>query len=201
MLQVLNGEPTFFLSADDYINTTINGSFGVEELGNFDDDFIGFTFGYQNTSNYYLFDWKQNAKWDAIDGFRLSKITGTDVNFWGHTGSDIEILATDSGGPGNDRGWADNTFYDFSLTFTETGLTVSIDGEQIFAESGTFTAGKFGLYNYSQAHVRYSGLSEVTAPPITPSSNPPVSTVPVPGALYLLGSGITGLLLLRRKKK
>ena len=44
VLQTINGAPTHFVSPNNFINTTIGGSFSVETTS--DDDFIGFVFGF-----------------------------------------------------------------------------------------------------------------------------------------------------------
>src|SRR5690554_3436137 len=44
--QTINGDPTFFVSPNNFLNTAFDGSFSVNTTG--DDDFIGFVFGYQS---------------------------------------------------------------------------------------------------------------------------------------------------------
>jgi len=185
VLQKINGDPTYFVSSADYSNTTFNGSFGVETTG--DDDFIGFIFGATDSNNFFLFDWKQADQWGASEGFTLSQVSGTDVDFWNHTGSDITVLETDYG---STKGWADNTVYDFTLDYTTTSITIAIDGANIFSLSGMSNNpdGKFGFYNYSQSYVRYQGFEQ----------NP--SSVPEPATMLLFGSGLVGLVGFRRRK-
>jgi len=186
VLQTINGNPTYFLSDTNYINTKFDGTFGVETTS--DDDFIGFAFGYNNSNDFLLFDWKQGNQGTAQSGFTLSKITGADVDFWGHTGTDISVLASNYTG---NNGWADNTVYDFSLDFTATSIKISIDGTNIFDVSGSFNSGKFGFYNYSQSHVRYTGFEEEVSP----------SVVPEPSTLAIFALSMIGLASRRFKKK
>ncbi len=186
VFQTINGEPTYFLSDSNYIDTKFDGTFGVET--SIDDDFIGFAFGYNNSNDYLLFDWKQGNQGVASSGFTLSHITGSDVDFWGHTGNDISILASNYTG---NNGWVDNTTYNFSLDFTHSGISIDIDGNNIFDVSGTFQTGKFGFYNYSQSHVRYTGFEET----VSPSKD-----VPEPSTLAIFALGIMGLVSKRKNK-
>jgi hypothetical protein len=186
VLQTINGQPTFFLSDTNYINTKFDGTFGVETSS--DDDYIGFAFGYNNSNDFLLFDWKQGNQGVAQSGFTLSKITGSDAEFWGHTGADLTVLASNYTG---NNGWADNTVYNFSLDFTSTNINISINGANIFDVSGSFNSGKFGFYNYSQSQVRYTGFAEEVSP----------SVVPEPSTLAIFAFGMIGLASRRFKKK
>jgi len=188
VLQTVNGDPTYFLSDTNYINTQFDGSFGVETTS--DDDFIGFVFGYNNSNDFLLFDWKQgNQTWNgdqALSGYTLSKISGSDVNYWDHTGADIAVLASNYAG---NNGWVDNTTYNFNLDFTTTGIKIGIDGTNIFDVSGSFTSGKFGFYNYSQSQVRYTGFTQEVS-----------QSVPEPSTLAIFALGVMGLASRRFKK-
>jgi hypothetical protein len=189
VLQTLNSNPTYFVSDADYINTTFNGSFGVET--GTDDDFIGFVFGFTSLTDFYLFDWKQIDQhtidgW-AYEGFTLSHITGNDVNLWDHSGTDIDVLATNYG---SDKGWVNYTSYSFSLDYSVNKITIAIDSTDIFDVNGTYATGRFGFYDYSQPDVQYHDFEE------NQHGNP----VPIPGAIWLLGSGLFGLVAIRRKR-
>lgn len=213
VLQTRNGEPTFFVSPDNYINTTFNGKFKVNTTS--DDDFIGFVFGYKspltsesdgvNDFDFFLFDWKQSDQSSAYEGFALSRVNGTitDYNpgFWRHTDSTgFDVLAVRYG---STRGWADNTEYEFTLLYQTNRIRIDIkggtgdfvDGQTIFDTPpsavglDSFQDGRFGFYNYSQSNVNYQGFTEEEAPP----------AVPLPAAAWLLGSGLLGLVGLRRR--
>ncbi len=183
VLQTTNGQPTYLLSDTNYINTKFDGKFGVETGS--DDDFIGFVFGYNNSTDFLLFDWKQGNQAGASSGFTLSRISGSDVDYWLHTGTDINVLASDYNG---NNGWADFTSYDFTLNYTSTSIKIDVGGNEIFNLTGSFSDGKFGFYNYSQAYVRYQGFEETVIP-----------SVPEPSAIALIGLGLLGLAATRRK--
>ncbi|MFB2838045.1 PEP-CTERM sorting domain-containing protein [Floridanema evergladense] len=203
VFQTINGYPTFFVSPDNFINTTINGKFKVEEKA--DDDFIGFVFGYQspiaangdkaNEFNFILFDWNQGINGQCPIGFSLAKVNGTITdytNFCKHKESNnFDLIKTDFG---KGKGWKDYTEYDFSLLYQTDRIKIDIDGETIFDVSGKFQPGRFGFYNMSQSKVRYSGFTQ--------EETSPSKSVPEPtSALGLLAFGTFGAASLLKHKQ
>ena len=163
--QTINGEPTFYLSPDTFINVVINGNITV---GVGDDDWVGFVFGYKqpigNSTYYdcYLFDWKQLIQGAGQEGFSLVKIQGNiptgsnSTYFWDHTSDPtFQVLATDYGG---NKGWIDNVTHQVTLAYTSSQITILVDGDTIFDIAGCYEPGRFGFYNYSQANVTYAGF-------------------------------------------
>ena len=204
VIQSINGNPTFFTSADSSINKEYTGSFGVETSS--DDDFVGFVFGFNGLDDFYLFDWKQGSQTyngrTAQEGFTLSKISsGANVtslsNLWDHSGTGISVLGTDYG---STKGWADNVSYDFTLGYSDTEISISIDGgafdnEEIFNFSGlSNNAGKFGFYNSSQGTVRYSGFEEDVC------NQNCTASIPEPGTLAIFALGLIGIASRKFKK-
>jgi Thrombospondin C-terminal region/Alpha/beta hydrolase of unknown function (DUF1400) len=212
--QKINGRPTFFVSPDNFINTTINGKFKV--TGKDDNDFIGFVFGYQspisangdkaNDFNFLLFDWKKTQYHNGVpdrgnEGFGLAKVNGnfpTDddekASFWRHEESqEFDLLATDYG---RGKGWRTNQEYDFTLLYQTDRIKIDIDGKTIFDVRGEFPEGRFGFYNYSQSNVRYSGFTKADIDPQPPKS------VPEPASVFsLLAFGAFGVSFLLKRKQ
>ena len=142
VFQTTNGAPTFFVSPNEFINTTVTGRFGVETTS--DDDFIGFVFGYRSpisangdpdlSAEFILFDWKQNAQSGAPEGFWLGKVSGTQNGvagignqLWPKIGdSNLEVLSF--GTPLVNDGWQDNVVYEFELVYTQTEIQIFIQG-------------------------------------------------------------------------
>jgi cysteine-rich repeat protein len=174
VLQTINGNPTFFVSPNSYLNVLIEGTIAVETTT--DDDIVGFVFGYRSpfrddpdpfyTFDTYLFDWKQidqtfNGSFSA-EGYSLAYVDGIFsvdwVPFWLRTDRlnpnwtvlDTQYSATD--------GWLDNRVNTFRLLHTAHRVDVWINGVRIFQVAGDFQSGHFGFYNNSQQSVRYANF-------------------------------------------
>jgi hypothetical protein len=213
--QSINGDPTFFVGTESFIDTVLRGSIRVATSG--DDDYMGFVMGYQspngtgNDMNYVLLDWKQNTQnfggVTAQEGFSLNRVNGTITDylpgFWGHADSaSFDVLATNFS---TTNGWQDNTTYDFAITYQSNRVSVSLSGgvfttpTTVLDVAGEFGAGRFGFYNYSQANVVYNGFTLQAAPPT--DGPPPVPAIPEPSTYALMFAGLAAVAMAARRRR
>jgi hypothetical protein len=210
--QIVNADPSFYLNNVNQTQYSIDGTWQVQgDAG--DDDYMGFVFGYQNSSNFYLFDWKQGTQGyvgrTAAEGMTIKRFTGATGNglvdlsleeFWENQVSfgDMTVLATNHS---TTAGWVDNTLYNFHLDFDVNpnelhivvmqGATVLWDQK---VNDSTFSGGQFGFFNNSQQNVRYAGFEQTGGIPL--HANPEPQTY----ALMLLGLADTGWIARRRQR-
>lgn len=204
--QVNNADPSLFLNNLNQTSYSIDGQWQV--LTASDDDYMGFVFGYQNSSNFYMFDWKQisqNANSAlAAEGMTIKKYEGATGNalidlslqeFWANTVNvgDITVLATNHS---STAGWADNVLYDFHLDLNVNPGEIHVVIAQgsttlwdVTVNDSTFTSGQFGFYNFSQEQVRYAGFEQTGG-----------TIVPEPWTLPLFGIVLAGLGVVRRRR-
>ncbi len=204
--QTINADPSLYLNNLNQTGYSMDGTWQV--LISSDDDYMGFVFGYQNSSNFYLFDWKQGTQSyvgaSASEGMTIKKMSGATgdglddlslAEFWEneHNLGDMTVLAQNQGSV---EGWLDNKLYNFHLDFNLTPGDIHVivkDGTatlwDVTLNDTTFSSGEFGFYNFSQQSVRYAGFEQTGG-----------TVVPEPATMLLLGSGLIGLAGFRRKK-
>ncbi|MBX3742522.1 MAG: hypothetical protein KF712_16165 [Akkermansiaceae bacterium] len=168
--QRINSAPSALISDQSFLNLRITGSFRVDTTG--DDDFMGFIFGYQNSKQFYVFDWKQATQGSlggtALRGMCIKRFDAgagnfTEADFWwsNENRPNMTILS-----PPNDIPWVDFQEYRITLDFTPGRIVVEVrkdDGtllDRMEVNDNTFTGGSFGFYNYSQDSVIYKGFTQ-----------------------------------------
>lgn len=176
--QAANGQPTFFVSDRNYRDVTIEGTL---QTTLYDDDYIGFVFGYnapiaaagdgEDELDFLVFSWKGRLQTPVSPGFTLARAQGTftvtdiDTAFWQQQSlPTYQVLATDYG---DGRQFIDSHPHRFTLSYGRDRVRIALDGRLIFdvtaAEAGLaeFPDGRFGFYNFSQPNVTYAGFRAV----------------------------------------
>ncbi len=173
-----NADASILLSDFGLTNDRIEGARRVDTSD--DDDYMGFVFGYQNATHYYLFDWKQSDQGDSCGsaerGMHVKVISANSTltcqDFWPTAGNGTRVRTLFH----NTTPWQDFTEYKFTLDFSPGRFTITVKQgdttlETINIQDNTYQAGKFGFYNYSQGQVIYSGFRRtiLTLPDLTAS--------------------------------
>jgi RHS repeat-associated protein len=177
--QLINGYPTALLSDFVASQERIRGTWRVNS--NSDNDFMGFVFGYLDSTHFYLFDWKagtQVSDFGAVGlaGMSVKRIAAdsvlTDNDLWETAGSPDRVTSLYY----NDAPWGSFTDYSFDLKATEGRFTIIISQAGVILNTieitdDQFTPGKFGFYNSSQDSVVYQGFTRSQIPELGYSYN------------------------------
>ncbi len=159
--QATNADASILLSEIDVADKVIWGQFGSGSAP----DFMGFVFGYQNTREFYLFDWKKETAsflnfGQASAGMRLTTFhmdgeepSGRD--FWASDRAEHTTVLLQNNIP-----WVDGVDYDFSIVFSPGSFTIRVwEGETVLeswtVSDSTYPSGRFGYFSNSLQNVRY----------------------------------------------
>ncbi|MDX9753240.1 MAG: SUMF1/EgtB/PvdO family nonheme iron enzyme, partial [bacterium] len=193
--QTTNGNITFFVSPNQIgPGNEFKGSFSASSG---DDDYIGFVFGFQDASNYYVMQWKQGNQADsgwgnAAAGITILKIRDLDpaldssnAALWKAVDdAHVKVLSAWTTATGNGVGFQDGVTYNFHLVIQATSVQVRItrsdDGSLVY-DSGQVpvdeaVTGRFGFYNLSEEYVVYKGFTFAELPTPTPTPTPRASS-------------------------
>lgn len=151
--QSRNNEPSIFLSDFTISNATVDADFRVSSV---DDDFLGFVFGYQNTGDFYVFDW--DAHWNR-SMMQVSVINEGTADPFGIAPVRSAFNVLDS----EPVPWVNETDYHFSLDFQPGFFDIEItQGDSLIRQfsiaDSTFTSGKIGFLTWSLGSVTFSNV-------------------------------------------
>jgi len=162
-LQTLNADASILLSDFSMFRDEVEGTFLAQSSA--DDDYLGFVFGYQDASHYYLFDWKKVSQDKALVGMNV-KVVADDPNLsWGG-----DTWATYPALTNRVRNLYHNSIpyqfgveYRFLLRFSPGDISILVyEATNLLADirlnDTSYPEGRFGFYNFSQDHVRYAGF-------------------------------------------
>ena len=159
--------PVYLLSDEvSVINKVFKGTIAVDLTAGDNDD-IGFAFGYQSTTNTYLWSWDKNGiPYGTIrpnGGHLLYHKTALASGFSTLPGTLLGAVN------GTSQQWSHGVTYQFEILYTSDRIRIKIDGNEKFDVSASdagvasFPAGRFGFYNYSQGNVTFGNVQTASA--------------------------------------
>lgn len=179
LCETLNAKGSALFCGWELNNATISGTFEVKTAA--DDDWVGFMWGMQDTSHFYVFTWKQlgqNAgtcgNVDVPAGMQVKVVNVTDpmanpmacvdIHAAADTANSKLLVAVDDF---TTTGWADNTRYNFDLTHKADGeMTIVVrraNNNMLVAQTTfmdtTYPGGDFAMYTKSQVNTCFSGFT------------------------------------------
>jgi len=179
LCETLNAKGSALFCGWELDNATISGNFEVKTAE--DDDWVGFMWGMQDTSHFYVFTWKQAGQLattcgnvqvpagmqvkvvDVADPM-ADPMACVDIHAAADTAnSKLLVAAADF----TTTGWADNTQYRFQLTHKADGeMTIVVRrannnmlvAEKTFMDT-TYASGDFAMYTKSQVNTCFSNFT------------------------------------------
>jgi hypothetical protein len=181
--QTVNADASMLISDFETDDLAIEGTWTMSTSS--DDDFVGFVFGYRDRGHFELFDWKGATQTyegtQALVGMTLKHVAApppvteplqlTVDDLWATVGTTSVIpMSAEGAALHNAVPWAKNKPYRFAFESHAGSFRLSVhDGETLLVDwsvhDSTYTSGKFGFYNFSQAPVQYETFTRRATPP------------------------------------
>ncbi|XP_076864492.1 thrombospondin-3b-like [Brachyhypopomus gauderio] len=178
IIQTMNSDPGLAVGYTAFNGVEFDGTFHVNTVT--DDDHVGFVFGYQDSSSFYVVMWKQTGQtyWQDVPfrataqpGLQLKAVksrTGPGAHLrnamWhtGDTAGEVTLLWKD---PRN-VGWKDKTSYRWHLSHRPHVGYIRVklyESTTLIADSGVVVntlmrGGRLGVFCFSQENIIWSNL-------------------------------------------
>ncbi|XP_063626860.1 cartilage oligomeric matrix protein-like [Cydia splendana] len=178
IIQTLNSDPGLAVGYDTFGGVDFEGTLFVDTK--LDDDYVGFTFGYQNNKRFYVVMWKKKTQtyWEKLPfravaepGIQLKLVnskTGPGIflrnALWNteSTPDQVELLWKDS----RNKGWKEKTAYRWRVIHRPNIGLIRLkiyEQDQLVADSGnvydlTLKGGRLGVFCFSQEMIIWSDL-------------------------------------------
>jgi len=137
--------------------------------GSSEDDFIGLIFGYEDSSHFYLLDWKRDESYHpeyglAEEGISIKKISAPSVDsltasdFWKSSGTEYSTILASSFGEG--QGYSSYNQNEFVLEFSHGNFSVIVYDStsvvwMVTVADGSYTSNRFGFYDFSSQDIEF----------------------------------------------